>query len=72
MVIPRSRAMAITRAAVAALLNAEALGTAFEDEPAQIIDTTVDRLESQWRPTILTRATYFDSINNGPDGCPLN
>jgi hypothetical protein len=54
------------------LLNAEALGTAFEDEPDQVIDTTVDRLESQWRPTILTRATYFDSINNGPDGCPLN
>ena len=23
-------------------------------------------------PTILTRATYFDSINNGPEGCPLN
>lgn len=62
----------LLRAAVAALLNAEALGTAFEDEPDQVIDTTVDRLESQWRPTILTRATYFDSINNGPDGCPLN
>lgn len=62
----------LMRAAVAALLNAEALGTAFEDEPAQVINTTVDRLESQWRPTILTRATYFDSINNGPDGCPLN
>ena len=62
----------LLRAAVAALLNAEALGTAFEDEPAEIIDTTVDRLESQWRPTILTRAEFFDSINNGPDGCPLN
>ncbi|KGM53489.1 hypothetical protein N800_00690 [Lysobacter daejeonensis GH1-9] len=62
----------LLRAAVAALLNAEALGLAFEDEPAEIINSTVDRLESQWRPTILTRATYFDSINNGPDGCPLN
>lgn len=62
----------LLRAAVAALLNAEALDEAFEDEPGQIVGTTVDRLESQWRPTILTRATYFDSINNGPDGCPLN
>ncbi|GAB3747442.1 hypothetical protein [Lysobacter olei] len=62
----------LLRAAVASLLNAEALGNAFEDDPSQIIGSTVDRLESQWRPTILTRATYFDSINNGPEGCPLN
>lgn len=62
----------LLRAAVAALLNAEALGMAFEDDPLQIIESTTDRLNSQFRPTILTRAAYFDSINNGPDGCPLN
>ncbi len=62
----------LLRAAVAALLNAQALGLAFEDSPTEVIDSTVGRLQSQWRPTILTRATYFDSINNGPDGCPLN
>ena len=62
----------LLRAAVAALLNSSSPDVNFAVSSGHVINTTIDRLESQWRPTILTRATYFDSINNGPGGCPLD
>lgn len=62
----------LLRAAVAALLNSSSPDVNFAVSSGHVIDTTISRLETQWRPTILTRATYFDSINNGPDGCPLD
>jgi len=62
----------LLRAAVAALLNSSSPDVNFAVSSGHVINTTIDRLESQWRPTILTRATYLDSINNGPGGCPLD
>lgn len=62
----------LLRSAVAALLNSASPDVNFAVSTGQVVNTTIDRLESQWRPTILTRATYFDSINNGSEGCPLN
>ncbi|GAB3731973.1 hypothetical protein GCM10028862_12630 [Luteimonas pelagia] len=62
----------LLRAAVAALLNSSAPDVNFAVSTGHVIDTTINRIETQWRPTLLTRAAYFDSINNGPDGCPLD
>ena len=59
----------LLRAAVAALLNASSPDVSFPVSVGHVINTTIDRVESQYRPTILTRAAYFDSINNL--GCPL-
>ena len=59
----------LLRAAVAALLNASSPDVGFPVGVGHVVDTTIDRIESQYRPTILTRATYFDSINNL--NCPL-
>lgn len=59
----------LLRAAVAALLNAASPDVTFPVSVGHVVDTTIDRIESQYRPTILTRAAYFDSINNL--GCPL-
>lgn len=59
----------LLRAAVAALLNASSPDVSFPVSVGHVVNTTIDRLESQYRPTILTRAAYFDSINNL--GCPL-
>ncbi len=59
----------LLRAAVAALLNAASPDVSFPVSVGHVVNTTADRIESQYRPTILTRATYFDSINNL--GCPL-
>jgi len=62
----------LLRQAVAALLNSASPDVDFVVATGHVINTTIDRIESQWRPTILTRAEYFDSINNGLDGCPLD
>jgi hypothetical protein len=59
----------LLRAAVASLLNASSPDVGFPISVGQVVDTTISRIETQYRPTILTRATYFDSINNL--GCPL-
>ena len=59
----------LLRAAVASLLNASSPDVSFPVSVGHVINTTIDRIESQYRPTILTRAQYFDSINNL--GCPL-
>jgi hypothetical protein len=59
----------LLRAAVASLLNASSPDVSFPVSVGHVVNTTIDRIESQYRPTILTRATYFDSINNL--GCPL-
>lgn len=60
----------LLRAAVASLLNASSPDIGFPVSVGQVVDTTISRIETQYRPTILTRAAYFDSINNL--GCPLN
>lgn len=62
----------LLRAAVAALLNASSPTVDFEVSTGHVVNTTILRLESQWRPTLLTRAAYFDFINNGTGGCPLD
>lgn len=62
----------LLRAAVAALLNASSPDVNFEVSTGHVVNTTIDRLESQWRPSLLTRAAYFDFINNAAAGCPLN
>jgi hypothetical protein len=62
----------LLRAAVAALLNASSPDVDFPVSVGHVVNTTIDRIESQIRPTILTRATYFDFLNNGVDGCPLD
>jgi hypothetical protein len=59
----------LLRAAVAALLNASSPDVSFPVSVGHVVDTTISRIETQYRPTILTRADYFDSINNL--GCPL-
>lgn len=59
----------LLRAAVAALLNASSPDVSFPVSVGHVVDTTISRIETQYRPTILTRAAYFDSINNL--GCPL-
>jgi hypothetical protein len=59
----------LLRAAVAALLNASSPDVSFPVSVGHVVNTTIDRIESQYRPTILTRAAYFDSINNL--NCPL-
>jgi len=62
----------LLRAAVAALLNSTAPDVDFAVSAGHVINTTIDRIESQGRHSILVRATYFDELNNGPEGCPLN
>jgi hypothetical protein len=59
----------LLRAAVASLLNAASPDVSFPISVGQVVDTTISRIETEYRPTIITRATYFDSINNL--GCPL-
>ena len=59
----------LLRAAVAALLNASSPDVSFPVSVGHVVDTTILRIETQYRPTILIRATYFDSINNLY--CPL-
>lgn len=62
----------LLRAAVAALLNSTSPDVDFAVSAGHIINTTIDRIESQGRHSILVRAAYFDGLNNGPGGCPLN
>lgn len=62
----------LLRAAVASLLNSASPDVAFAVSTGHVVDTTISRIETQYRPTLLTRAAYFDSINNGPSGCPLD
>ena len=62
----------LLRAAVAALLNASSPDVDFEVSTGHVVNTTILRLETQWRPNLITRATYFDFINNGTGGCPLD
>jgi len=62
----------LLRAAVASLLNSASPDVGFAVSTGHVVDTTISRIETQYRPTILTRALYFDSINNGPAGCPLD
>ena len=62
----------LLRAAVASLLNSASPDVAFAVSTGHVVDTTISRIETQYRPTLLIRATYFDSINNGPNGCPLD
>lgn len=62
----------LLRAAVASLLNSAAPDVDFAVSTGHVVDTTIDRLETEYRPTLLKRADYFDSINNGSGGCPLD
>ena len=59
----------LLRAAVAALLNASSPDVGFPVGVGHVVDTTISRIETQYRPTLLIRATYFDSLNNLY--CPL-
>lgn len=61
----------LLRAAVAALLNSTAPDVDFPVSAGHVILTSIDRMQ-KGRHAILVRAEYFDELNNGPAGCPLN
>jgi hypothetical protein len=60
----------LLRQAVAALLNASSPDVGFPVSIGHVVSTTIDRIESGHRQTILNRAIYFDSINNLD--CPID
>ena len=62
----------LLRAAVASLLNSVSPDVDFLVSTGHVVDTTITRIETQYRPTLLKRADYFDSLNNNIGGCPLN
>lgn len=61
---------ALTRHAMAALLNAASSGVSYAFTQAEVIQMYNDALSGAL--DVETTKDLFDAANNGPDGCPLN